>query len=61
MDDRQEEKKNKTCSPHLIFAVVLSVLRVPYSDDDVGGAEVEVRVIRDVVHTDILLHTDNLY
>lgn len=45
---------------HLIFAVVLAVLGVPYSDDDVSGAEVEIWVICDVVHAHILLHTDNL-
>lgn len=45
---------------HLIFTVVLSVLRVPYSDDNVGRAEVKVRMIGDVVDTDILLQTDDL-
>lgn len=45
---------------YLIFTVVLSVLRVPYSDDDVGRAEVKVRMISDVVDTDILLQTDDL-
>lgn len=53
------EQKVFHCS-HIIFAVVLSVLRVPYSDDDVGGAEVEIWVICDVVHADVLLHTDDL-
>lgn len=45
---------------HLIFAVVLAVLGVPYSDYDVSGAEVEIWVICNVVHAHILLHTDDL-
>lgn len=47
-------------SPHLVLAVVLPVLRVPYSDDDVSGAEVEIWVICNVVHADIFLQTDDL-
>lgn len=63
----KKKQKNKTklsvscvASFYLIFTVVLSVFRVPYSDDDVGRAEVKVRMISDVVDTDILLQTDDL-
>lgn len=67
----KKKQKNKTklsvscvgrsvASLYLIFTVVLSVFRVPYSDDDVGRAEVKVRMISDVVDTDILLQTDDL-
>lgn len=48
-----------SCS-HLIFTVVLPVLRVPYPDDDVSGAEMKIWVICNIVHADILLHTNHL-
>lgn len=47
-------------SSHLIFTVILSVLRVPYSDHNVTGAEMEIGVISDVVDANILLCAQNL-
>ena len=48
-------------APHLVLTVRgRTVLGVPYPDDDVRGAEVEVGVFGDVVHTDVLLLPDHL-
>lgn len=45
---------------HLVVTFVLSVVRVPYSDDYVSGAEVKIGVICDVVDADVLLDPDDL-
>lgn len=47
-------------TPYLVLLVRGSVLSVPDSDDDVGRAEPEVRVIGDVVDAHVFLLSDQL-
>lgn len=55
-----EEASHNSNTSYLIFTLILADFRVPYSYHNVSGTEMEIWVVRYVIHADILLHTNNL-
>lgn len=51
---------NSNIFSYLIVTFVLCVVGVPYSDDYVGGAEVKIGVICNVIDADVLLDSNDL-